>query len=46
MNEKSYVEMLNELRVAVMSDVIPADQREIIEQQIDVLLDLLWKWSA
>ena len=42
---RSYLEILNELMETVETDIIPENEKEIIKEQIRVLLDLLWKYS-
>lgn len=44
--ERSYIDILDELRLSIQSDKIPYQQRVVIEDQIAVLFELLWKWSA
>ena len=43
---RSYLEILNELYKTVDSDIIPAEEKEKIKQNIQELLDMLWKYSA
>ncbi len=42
---RSYLEILNELMETVETDIIPENEKEVIKEQIRVLLDLLWKYS-
>jgi hypothetical protein len=42
---RSYLDILNELMETIETDIIPEDEKEIIKEQIRVLLDLLWKYS-
>lgn len=44
--ERTYVDILNELKASVGTDNIPLQQKSVIEEQIDILVNLLWKWSA
>ena len=43
---RSYLEILNELYKTVDSDIIPAEEKAEIKNQIQELLDMLWKYSA
>lgn len=42
---RSYLDILNELMETIETDIIPENEKEIIKEQIRVLLDLLWKYS-
>ena len=44
--ERSYFDILNELKISVLSDPIPYQEKQIIEDQINILMALLWKCSA
>lgn len=43
--ERSYFDILTEMKRNVMVDCIPYQEKRIIEDQIDTLLSLLWKYS-
>lgn len=44
--ERSYFDILNELKISVLSDPIPYQEKQIIEDQINILMALFWKYSA
>lgn len=41
---QSYYDILAEMRKSVLSSEIPNQQKAIIEEQIEILRGLLWKW--
>ena len=42
---RSYVDILNELADTVESDAIPNEDKAEIQKQLQVLFNLLWKYS-
>lgn len=42
---RSYLEILNELADTVESDAIPKEDKAKIQKQLQVLFNLLWKYS-
>ena len=42
---ESYLEILDKLADAVESDAIPNEDKFKIQKQLQVLFDLLWKYS-
>ncbi len=42
---RSYVDILNELTDTVESDAIPKEDKFEIQKQLQVLFNLLWKYS-
>lgn len=45
-NERTYVDMLNDLKRAVEMDSIPYQQKALIEDEIDTLFAMLWPYSG
>ena len=44
--ERTYVDMIAELRNAVESDIIPKDERKAVDMALDILAMILWKYSG
>lgn len=42
---RSYLEILNELKETLDSDIIPKKEKERINRLLEQLLELLWKYS-
>ena len=42
--EQSCFDILTELKSSIMTSEIPYQQKAIIEEQIEILRGLLWKW--
>ena len=41
----SYLDILNELKKTVESDIIPKEDKEKIDDTLQQLFELLWKYS-
>lgn len=44
--EETYIDILEKLKKAVQSDVINNDDMDRVVYHIDILEDILWKYSA
>lgn len=42
---RSYLEILNELKETLKTDVIPKDDEQKIDEILQQLFELLWKYS-
>ena len=42
---RSYLEILNEIKETIDTDIIPSEDKEKINKAVENLFNLLWKYS-
>ncbi len=42
--EKTYVDLISELRKSIESDIIPKQEKDEMMLHIDILANMLWKY--